>query len=165
MGRTLGSTVSAVSCVIWGGFLFFRRYELKYLEWKSHNVCNLLLNSSGIKIYMQRAGFLNVSTVGLGNSSLCRALCCRTFSSVPGLCPPPVVTIRNVSRRCQMSPGRRVVPSWEPLIPRRRATEGERYLKTFRKGDETNKCRTVSVVDEHKCKCKGMLFTVLLNFL
>lgn len=82
---------------------------------------------------------LSLSTSGvLGWIILCRGhwpVHCRMFSCVPGLCPLDasntscsVVTIRNVSRHCQLSPGR-------PDRPR----------ENHRSGEEVGKCNSSAV--------------------
>lgn len=75
-----------------------------------------------------KAEFLNWVTVDILEwIVLCweggHPVCCRMFSNIPDLhlqnsvaSPPPVVTIKNVPRHCQMSPGDKIVPSWEPLV-------------------------------------------------
>ena len=73
---------------------------------------------------LYRTRFRNLSTINiLGWIVLCCEGCpvhCRMFTSIPGLYPldtnsfPKVVTTKNGSRHCQMSPGKQNYHRWRP---------------------------------------------------
>ena len=60
----------------------------------------------------------NLSAINIGARQIfivgCCSVCCRMFSCIPGLYPPDIistlpsaVTTKNVSRYCQISPGKK----------------------------------------------------------
>ena len=106
-----------------GAYFLFK--ILKLLDTYSRLVLILLL----VSMWINKSGDNRQPSVfqpwhywlfGPENSLLWRAVLvhCRIFSSLPDLCPLdassiiPVVTIKNISRQCQMPPGRKNLPAF-----------------------------------------------------